>query len=96
MTLSAAVTRMKQIARGMRRELRGGFSLTADPRSFARFAADVFLLRLARLVPLPGRNRERRIRVRGERLHLLSPAVRVQPVWRPRTLCSACRQRAQR
>src|SRR5262249_48432106 len=23
-------------------------------------------------------------------LHLLSPAVRVQPVWRPRTLCSAC------
>src|SRR5262249_24354944 len=30
------------------------------------------------------------------RLHLLSPAVRVQPVWRPRTLCSACRQRAQR
>jgi len=24
------------------------------------------------------------------------PAVRVQPVWRPRTLCSACRQRAQR
>ena len=22
------------------------------------------------------------------RLHLLSPAVRVQPVWRPRTLCS--------
>ena len=30
------------------------------------------------------------------RLHLLSPAVRVQSVWRPRTLCSACRQRAQR
>src|SRR6266566_3334550 len=27
-------------------------------------------------------------------LHLLSPAVRVQPVWRARTLCSACRQRA--
>src|SRR5437879_10067124 len=24
------------------------------------------------------------------------PAVRVQPVWRPRTLCSACRHRAQR
>src|SRR5215831_12221462 len=30
------------------------------------------------------------------RLHLLSPAVCVQPVWRPRTLCSAWRQRAQR
>ena len=30
------------------------------------------------------------------RLHLLSHAVRVQPVWRPRTLCSACRQRSQR
>ena len=29
------------------------------------------------------------------RLHLLSSAVRVQPVWRPRTRCSACRQRAQ-
>src|SRR5262249_47269735 len=27
-------------------------------------------------------------------LHLLSPAVRVQPVWRPRTLCSACRHSA--
>ena len=35
-------------------------------------------------------------RERPLRLHLLSPAVRVQPVWRPRTLCSACRQRAQR
>jgi hypothetical protein len=65
LTLSAVVTRMKQIAQGIGRELRGGFSLTADPRSFARFAADVFLLRLARIVPLPGRNRERRIRVRG-------------------------------
>jgi FkbM family methyltransferase len=65
LTLSAVVTRMKQIAQGIGREVRGGFSLTADPRSFARFAADVFLLRLARLVPLPGRNRERRIRVRG-------------------------------
>src|SRR5215467_11863553 len=30
------------------------------------------------------------------RLHLLSSAVGVQPVWRPRTLCSAWRQRAQR
>src|SRR5262245_14694415 len=56
---------MKQIAQQIGRELRGGFSLTADPRSFARFAADLFLLRLTRLVPLPGRNRERRIRVRG-------------------------------
>jgi hypothetical protein len=36
LTLSAVVTRMKQIAQGIGRELRGGFSLTADPRSFAR------------------------------------------------------------
>src|SRR5262245_38417264 len=76
LTLSAVVTRMKQIAQGIARELRGGFSLTADPRSFARFAADVFLLRLARLVPLPGRNRERRIRVRGGIETQLSPEPR--------------------
>jgi hypothetical protein len=39
---------------------------------------------------------EQEILERPLRLHLLSPAVRIQPVWRPRTLCSACRQRAQR
>src|SRR5262249_49081653 len=32
----------------------------------------------------------------GHYADLLSPALRVQPVWRPRTLCSACRQCAQR
>src|SRR5262245_51729969 len=43
--------------------------------------------------PDPRRAGDERLE-RPLRLHLLSPAVRVQPVWRPRTLCSACRQRA--
>src|SRR6516162_3742740 len=45
--------------------------------------------------PDPRRAGDERLE-RPLRLHLLSPAVRVQPVWRPRTLCSACGQRAQR
>jgi Transposase DDE domain group 1 len=45
--------------------------------------------------PDPRRAGDERLE-RPLRLHLLSPAVRVQPVWRPRTLCSACRPRAQR
>src|SRR6266481_4585625 len=45
--------------------------------------------------PDPRRAGDERLE-RPLRLHLLSPAVHVQPVWRPRTLCSACRQRAQR
>src|SRR5262249_61200806 len=45
--------------------------------------------------PDPRRAGDERLE-RPLRLHLLSPAVRVQPVWRPRTLRSACRQRAQR
>src|SRR5262249_1501446 len=45
--------------------------------------------------PDPRRAGDERLE-RPLRLHLLSPAVRIQPVWRPRTLCSACRQRAQR
>src|SRR5262249_13419104 len=40
--------------------------------------------------PDPRRAGDERLE-RPLRLHLLSPAVRVQPVWRPRTLCSACR-----
>src|SRR5262245_51293255 len=43
--------------------------------------------------PDPRRAGDERLE-RPLRLHLLSPAVRVQPVWRPRTLCSACRPRA--
>src|SRR5262249_55596968 len=39
--------------------------------------------------PDPRRAGDERLE-RPLRLHLLSPAVRVQPVWRPRTLCSAC------
>src|SRR5262249_12972681 len=45
--------------------------------------------------PDPRRAGDERLE-RPLRLHLLSPAVRVQPVWRPRTPCSACRQHAQR
>src|SRR6516165_11466285 len=45
--------------------------------------------------PDPRRAGDERLE-RPLRLHLLSPAVRVKSVWRPRTLCSACRQRAQR
>src|SRR5262249_10068724 len=45
--------------------------------------------------PDPRRAGDERLE-RPLRLHLLSPAVRVQSVWRPRTLFSACRQRAQR
>src|SRR5499426_3626229 len=45
--------------------------------------------------PDPWRAGEERLE-RPLRLHLLSPAVRVQPVWRPRTLRSASRQRSQR
>src|SRR5262249_50768624 len=45
--------------------------------------------------PNPRRAGDERLE-RPLRLHLLSPAVRVQPVWRPRTLRSACRQCAQR
>jgi FkbM family methyltransferase len=55
----------REIASGVAHELRGGFHLAADPRSFARFAADVFLSRLARKVPLPNQNRDRMIRVKG-------------------------------
>jgi FkbM family methyltransferase len=59
------MNRLRQIAEGVAHELRGGWSLTADTRSFARFASDVFLSRLARHVPLPNRNQTRTIRVRG-------------------------------
>src|SRR5262249_29343814 len=41
--------------------------------------------------PDPRRAGDERLE-RPLRLHLLSPAVRVQLVWRPRTLCSACRK----
>src|SRR5262245_30876190 len=45
--------------------------------------------------PDPWRAGDERLE-RALRLHLLSSAVRVQPVWRPRTLRPASRQRAQR
>jgi FkbM family methyltransferase len=59
------LTRLQQITAGMTHELRGGFALAADTRSFLRFASDVFLSRLTRIVPLPSRNHPRKIRVRG-------------------------------
>src|SRR6185312_5327332 len=63
--LGTYLRRTREIARGVAHELRGGYRLTADPSSFARFAADVFLSRLTRKVPLPNRNRDRMIRVKG-------------------------------
>jgi FkbM family methyltransferase len=59
------LTRLRQITAGVAHELRGGWTLTADARSFARFASDVFLSRLTRIVPLSSRNQTRKIRVRG-------------------------------
>src|SRR2546426_10747489 len=59
------LARLRPIWAAAAHELRGGFDLTADTRSFLRFASDVFLYRLARVVPLPQRNVTRRIRVHG-------------------------------
>jgi FkbM family methyltransferase len=63
--IGKAFTRVRQIAAGMTPELGGGWSMTADARSFVRFASDLFLSRLARRVPLPGSNRIRTIRLRA-------------------------------
>jgi FkbM family methyltransferase len=63
--IGKALNRLRQIATGVAHELRGGWSLTADSRSFVRFASDVFLSRLARRVPLPIQNQTRKIRLRG-------------------------------
>jgi len=59
------LARLRQIGAGVAYELRGGFALAADTRSFLRFASDVFLSRLTRVVPLANRNQTRMIRVRG-------------------------------
>jgi len=59
------LARLRQIGAGVAHELRGGFALAADTRSFVRFASDVFLSRLTRVVPLSSRNQTRKIRVRG-------------------------------
>jgi FkbM family methyltransferase len=63
--LGSYLKRTREIAKGVAHELRGGYRLAADPQSFARFAADVFLSRLARRMPVPGQHRDRMIRVRG-------------------------------
>jgi FkbM family methyltransferase len=63
--LMKVANRARNVAAAVARELRGGFALTADGASFARFASDVVLSRVARVVPLPSRNRERMIRIRG-------------------------------
>jgi len=59
------LTRLRQMAAGVAHELRGGLALTADPLSFLRFASDVFLSRLTRVVALGDRERPHTIRVRG-------------------------------
>jgi len=58
-------TRAREIAQGTAHELYGGFRLAADVPSFARIASDIFLSRLIRRLPLPNRDRDRVIRVRG-------------------------------
>ena len=66
--MSAIVDYLKRArgtARGVAHELRGGFALTSDAPSFARFATDVILSRLISRLPLPNRDRDRMIRVRG-------------------------------
>src|SRR4051794_22115217 len=62
---SVLIDRIRNGARALGHELRGGFELTADVPSFLRFASDVFLSRLIGRVPLPNSNRDRAIRVRG-------------------------------
>jgi FkbM family methyltransferase len=57
--------RALQTARGLAHELRGGFALTADAASFARFASDVVLSRVMQHVALPNRDQDRMIRIRG-------------------------------
>src|SRR5215471_10638700 len=64
-TLLNKFSRLRQITSGVAHELRGGYTLAADTRSFLRFASDVFLSRLTRIVPLSGGDRPRKIRVRG-------------------------------
>jgi FkbM family methyltransferase len=64
-SLGHYLRRGREIAQGVTHELRGGYRLAADPSSFARFAADVFLSRLTRKVSLPIQNRDRMIRVKG-------------------------------
>ncbi len=64
-TIGDYLRRAREIAESVGHELRGGYALTDDATSFARFAADVVLSRLARKLPLPNRNRDRMIRVRG-------------------------------
>lgn len=59
------LTRLRQITAGVAHELRGGLALAADTRSFLRFASDVFLSRLTRVLPLASGSHTRKILVRG-------------------------------
>jgi FkbM family methyltransferase len=64
---SKYIDRIRASARGISHEIRGGYRLAADKRSFVRFAADVVLSRIARHLPIAASmaNRERTIHVRG-------------------------------
>ncbi len=63
--LSQVVQRVRSIASGLTREIKGGFHLAADFRSRLRFTSDIFVSRLARRMPVPGVNRDRFITIRG-------------------------------
>jgi FkbM family methyltransferase len=50
-SLARAIDRVRLSAKGITHELLGGYKLTADARSFVRFAVDVVLSRVARHMP---------------------------------------------
>jgi len=64
--IPAQLARLRQITAGVAHDLRGGFAMAGDTRSFLRFASDVLLSRLIRVAPLASQNHLRRIRVRGD------------------------------
>jgi FkbM family methyltransferase len=64
-TIRTYAKRAGDISRGLAHEMSGGLRLAADVPSLARFASDVLLSRFLPRLPLPNRDRERMIRVRG-------------------------------
>ena len=64
-SLGSGFLRIGRTARGLARELRGAWRLTADLASFGQVAGDLFLFRVIGFVRLPNVNRERTVRIRG-------------------------------
>ncbi len=57
--------RISGSGRSFTREVIGGLRLVADHQSFVRYATDVFLYRILRIVNLPSSGQERSIRLHG-------------------------------